>query len=273
MDKLEISKKIDSQITQIFSNNQLQGFEKAVKLADGVNMLRELLSKEYMDSIMKLQGSKIGFRTDKDKNQDGSKGSGYPVEVVKDCLIEATLLGLEPVGNHWNILAGNMYVTKEGAEYLLNKEGVKHILRFGPTQIDQQQKVARLDVKVEWTYEGQKHEETIPVSAKWNAYATDDSIQGKATRKARMWLYNRIRNTQISDGDITDIPYQEINEVITYDSVETLFHEKIEVLTADELKHAKNILENKREKDYKRLYDFLNSEPVKSRKNGNDNQH
>ena len=53
-----------------------------------------------------------------------------------------------------------------------------------------------------------------------------------------MWLYNRIHNTQISDGDITDIPYQEINEVITYDGVETLFHEKIEVLTADELKHS-----------------------------------
>lgn len=265
MDKFEISKKIDSQVTQIFSNSQLQGFEKAVKLADGVNMLRELLSADYMASIMKLQGSKIGFRTDKDKKQDGSKGDGYPVEIVKDCLIEATLIGLEPVGNHFNILAGNMYVTKEGAEYLLNKEGVKHTLRFSSPKIDQQQKVARLDVEVEWTYEGEKNKETVPVSAKWNAYTTEDAIQGKATRKARVWLYNRIHNTQISDGDITDIPYQEVNEVITYENLETLFHERIEVLTEAELKHAKAILESKREKDYKRLYDFLNSDDVKAR--------
>jgi hypothetical protein len=265
MDKLEISKKIDTQVTQIFSNSQLQGFEKAVKLADGVNMLRELLSDDYMTNIMKLQGSKIGFRTDKDKKQDGSKGDGYPVDIVKDCLIEATLIGLEPVGNHWNILAGNMYVTKEGAEYLLNKEGVKHILRFGSPKIDQQQKVARLDVEVEWTHEGQKNKEIVPISTKWNAYTTEDAIQGKATRKARVWLYNRIHNTQISDGDITDVAYQEVHEIINYDSVEGLFHEHIEKLTEAEIKHAKMILEGKREKDYKRLYDFLNGEELKKR--------
>lgn len=265
MGNLEISKQIDSQITQIFSSSQLQGFEKAVKLAEGINILRELLSPEYMENIMKLQGSKIGFRTDKDKKQDGSKGDGYPLEVVKDCLIEATLIGLQPVGNHWNILAGNMYVTKEGAEYLLNKEGVKHILRFGSPKIDQQQKVARLDVKVEWTHEGQKHEEIVPVSTKWNTYTTEDAIQGKATRKARVWLYNRIHNTQISDGDITDVPFQEVNEAINYETTEELYLKYLPVLNKDEIKLAKGILENRREKDYKRLYDFLNSNVVTSR--------
>lgn len=262
---IEISKKIDGEITQIFSNSQLQGFEKAVKLADGIQVLRELLTADYMKNIMNLQGSKLGFRTDKDKKQDGTKGDGYPLEIVKDCLIEATLIGLEPVGNHWNILAGNMYVTKEGAEYLLNKEGVKHILRFGSPKIDQQQKVARLDVEVEWTYNGEKNKEVVPISTKWNAYTTEDAIQGKATRKSRVWLYNRIHNTQISDGDITDVPYQEVNEVINYESVETLFHENIEKLTDKEVKHAKSILEDKREKDYKRLFDFLSSDEIKAR--------
>ena len=265
MGNLEVSKKIDSQLTQIFSNSQLQGFEKAVKLAEGINVLRELLSPEYMENIMKLQGSKIGFRTDQDKNKDGSKGKGYPLGVVKDCLIEATLIGLEPVGNHWNILAGKMYVTKEGAEYLLNKEGVKHILRFGSPKVDQGQKVARLDVEVEWTYNGEKNKEIVPVSTKWNAYTTEDAIQGKATRKARVWLYNRIHNTQISDGDITDVPIQEVYEVITHESVQDLFHEKAEVLTEKEAKYAKAIIENEREKDYKRLYDFLSSDEVSNR--------
>lgn len=266
MDKmLEVSRKIDNELTSVFGNSQLKGFEKAHKLASGIDTLRTLLDDEYMGNIMKLQGSKIGFRTDKDKKQDGSKGTGYPVEIVKDCLIEATLIGLEPIGNHWNILAGNMYVTKEGAEYLLNKEGVKHILRFGSPKIDQQQKVARLDVEVEWTHEGNKSKEIVPVSTKWNAYTTEDAIQGKATRKARVWLYNRIHNTQISDGDITDIPHQEIVEEITHENIENLFHEKAEILTDKEVKHAKDILENKREKDYKRLYDFLNSDNLNNR--------
>lgn len=262
---IEISKKIDSQMTQLFGDTQLKGFEKAIKLSDGINALRELLTDDYMSSIMKLQGSKLGFRTDKDKNKDGSKGPGYPVTVVKDCLIEATLIGLEPVGNHWNILAGNMYVTKEGAEYLLNKEGVNHILRFGNPKIDQQQKVARLDVVVEWNHNGESHKDTVPVSTKWSSYTTEDAIQGKATRKARVWLYNRIHNTQISDGDISDIPHQVVNETITYESTESLYLENLPVLTDEEQKLAKDILENRREKDYKRLYDFLSSEAVSNR--------
>ena len=257
MDNLEISKRIDSEMLQVFGDSQLKGFEKAAKLASGIDVLRTLLSDEYMKDIMKLQGSKLGFRTDKDRKPDGSKGDGYPVEIVRDVLIEATLIGLEPVGNHFNIIGGNMYVTKEGAEYLLNKESVRPILRFGPTKIDQQGKVARLDVEVEWTQDGKKNKEIVPLSTKWNAYTTEDAIHGKATRKARVWLYNRIHNTQISDGDIQDIPHQEITDLASLENLEEMFLELAELMTEKELKLAKDIIENRRKKDYKRLYDFM----------------
>ncbi|MFK5282891.1 hypothetical protein ACI3PL_25325, partial [Lacticaseibacillus paracasei] len=63
---------------------------------------------------MALQGNRLGFKTDKDKS------GGYPESVVKNCLIEAVLLGIQPTGNQFNIIAGNMYPTKEGCGYLLN---------------------------------------------------------------------------------------------------------------------------------------------------------
>ena len=258
--KLEISKKIDNQLTQIFSDQQLSGFSKAVKLADGITQLRELLDKDYMESIMKLQGSRIGYRTDKDKT------GGYDMATVKDALIEAVLIGLSPVGNMFNIIASSCYITKEGAEHLLKQQGVSHVLRFGPVSIDQKNKVAKLDVEIEYTYEGKKHKETVPVSVKWNQYMSEDAIFGKATRKARVWLYNKINNTYLTDGDVSDIPHVVISDSITKESIQELLDDKKELvgkdgnqlLTEKEISYIELILSEEREKDYKKAYDFLN---------------
>ena len=252
--KLTVSKKIDSEITQIFSNSQLQGFEKAIQLADGITQLRSLLDDNYMGSIMNLQGSKIGFRTDKDKS------GGYAVAEVKDCLIEAVLIGLQPAGNQFNIIAGNMYPTKEGFGYLLDKDGVQYSLRFGASKIDQPNKVARLDVEIEYyDRDGVQHKESLPVSTKWNAYTTDDAIQGKATRKARAWLYNKLHNTQISDGDINDIPHVVVEEETSKENIQALLDVKKEHLTDTEYKYTKSVIDEERTKDYKKAYDFLKS--------------
>lgn len=251
---LQVSRKIDSEITQIFSNQQLQGFEKALKLSEGISQLRTLLDKNYMSSIMGLQGSKIGFRTDKDKE------SGYSEDVVKDCLIEAVLIGLQPAGNHFNIIAGNMYPTKEGFGYLLEQDGVNYTLRFGPTKIDAPNKVARLDVEIEYFDKDAVQQKTIlPVSTKWNTYATDDAIQGKATRKARAWLYNKLHGTQISDSDISEVPHELITETITTESIKELIKKKKDLLSNDEISRIDSVIAEERTKDYKKVFDFLTS--------------
>jgi hypothetical protein len=57
---------------------------------------------------MALQGSNLGFKTDKDKT------GGYSEAEVKTCLIDAVLLGLQPTGNEFNIIASQMYPTGVG---------------------------------------------------------------------------------------------------------------------------------------------------------------
>lgn len=77
-------------------------------------MLREAFTPEVMGAFMSLQNTALGFRTDKAQG-------GYPEDVVKEAVIEASLRGLSPVGNQFNIISGRMYVTKEGFQFLLSQ--------------------------------------------------------------------------------------------------------------------------------------------------------
>ena len=53
-----------------------------------ITTLRNLLTPKIMEPIMALQNTSLGFRTD--------NFNGYPVDVVKDALIEATFKGVYP---------------------------------------------------------------------------------------------------------------------------------------------------------------------------------
>ena len=106
--KNEVAIQLNQAVGSVLNQVNLIGFEKAYATAKSIETLKTLLTPEYMHPIMQLQGNRLGFKTDKDK------GSGYPVDVVKNCLIEAVLMGLQPYGNEFNIIAGNTYPTKEG---------------------------------------------------------------------------------------------------------------------------------------------------------------
>ena len=88
-------------------------FARAFQMAAGIRMLKAAITKEMMADLMDLQGSPLGFRTDKDK--DG----GYPEAVVKECAIEAALRGAYWVGNEFNIIA------IRGPDRLLEKERIR----------------------------------------------------------------------------------------------------------------------------------------------------
>ena len=115
---LSISKVIDSEISTVLASN-VSGFQKAFVMSSAIDIIKEQLSDEYMKPIMALQGSSLGFKTDMDtikKQVNGKwateKGPGYPMEIVRECLIEAIFLGLEVTGNQFNIIGGNMYPTR-----------------------------------------------------------------------------------------------------------------------------------------------------------------
>ena len=174
----------------------VSGMKKAVMAANFVSQMRAALTPEIMGPIMALQGNGIGFRTDKDS------AGGYPVEVVKGCLIEAAALGLGAVGNQFNIISGRTYVTKEGAGQLLKNLGVRHSETCLAPEISNNQ--AKSKVVVEWRDADGEHKETLEFLVRVNSGMGADAVNGKAVRKARMWLYGRITGMELADGDIED---------------------------------------------------------------------
>ena len=88
-------------------------FRRAFAVAEAVYQLKALLTPEVMKPILNLQNTSLGFQTDR-------RDTGYPLEVVKECLIDAVLSGVSPVGNEFNIIAGRAYITKNGMLHKLS---------------------------------------------------------------------------------------------------------------------------------------------------------
>lgn len=194
----EVAKQLNNSVFQVIGHDNLIGFEKAYLIAHAAGELKKLLNDEYMKPIMDLQGNKLGFKTDKDNN------GGYPKDVVKNCLIEAVLTGVQPFGNQFNIIAGNCYITKEGFGYLLkNIKGLQYEIIPELPRINAQS--AAVVMNIEWTIGGVTKNKKLDIPIKVNQYMGADAVIGKATRKARCWLFNTITGNEIMDGDITDV--------------------------------------------------------------------
>lgn len=194
----EVAKKLDFAVLQVIGQDNILGFTKAFEVANATAVLKELLNDEYMKPIMLLQGNRLGFKTDKDTT------GGYSKEVVKNCLIEAVLMGVQPSMNHFNIISNNCYITKEGFGYLLSKlQGLSYeIVPFVPKVEGEQ---ATIVMKITWSMNGGKTEvRENEFVIKVNRMMGADAIIGKATRKARAWLYNTLTGSELGDGDISD---------------------------------------------------------------------
>jgi len=195
-----VALKLNEAVGSVLNQVNLQGFERAYQTAQSIEVLKTLLTPEYMAPIMQLQGNRLGFKTDKDKS------GGYPVDVVKNCLIEAVLMGLQPYGNEFNIIAGNTYATKEGLGRLLATwKGLQYTLVCGVPKPQPDNKSAVVDVNIKWTINNETKEQDIPISVKLDAYTSVDALVGKATRKGRAWLVSAISGIEVTDGDVTDI--------------------------------------------------------------------
>lgn len=190
-------------------------FSRTIAYGMAVAEMREALTPGVMSSIMKLKGSKLGFKTDENAN------NLYPAELVRDAVIDAATLGLQCVGNQFNIIGGNMYVTKEGFTFLLRnlaKQGKLADLKFvyHPADITESstqgtrrdgslyQKIereGRVKVDVSCTFNGKPVQEQLEFIVRVNNGMTQDAVLGKAERKAKAWLYNYLTDQCVSDGD------------------------------------------------------------------------
>jgi hypothetical protein len=179
---------------------------KALIVARSIKQFRSLLSESVMKDIMELQNNSLGFRTDK------ATSGGYPVAVVQDCVVQAFMRGLRVTGNEINIIAGNLYVTKEGFERLLAELDGMTNLKIQIGVPENKEGGALVPARAEWVYHGVadgivwEKEATadyrIPIRV--NSAMGIDAILGKAKSKVLRNIYARATGTRLAATEDAD---------------------------------------------------------------------
>jgi hypothetical protein len=198
----------------------LSHVKQAVRLAHGLRALRAALSDDFVrEVLLPLQGTKLGFLTDKDRNDDGSPGPGYPIAVVRDCSTVALIHGFNIVGNEFNIIAGGFYGTQAGFERKVHEfPGLTDFDEEPSVPVMHQEKGALVSYTATWrlngkpmsmectlTKVGDKIIDTrIPVTV--NRRMGVDAIIGKARRKMLFRVYKRLTGSVlgIGEGEVGD---------------------------------------------------------------------
>lgn len=173
----------------------------ALRLAEGINTLRKLLTDDTMKPIMALQGTPLGFLTDKDK------AKGYPLEVVRDCLIEALLRGVRPVGNEFNIIAGRLYCAQAGFARLVREFPGLTNLKTTLHLKEMSKAGAKVDGSATWNLNGQPQELSTEIPIRVNEYMGADAVLGKGYRKLLHQIYRQLTGTHhlmMPEGDVDD---------------------------------------------------------------------
>lgn len=186
-------------------DNATAAFEAVVV----VNQLRAALTDEVMNAVfMPLMNTKIGFRTDRDPNRPVKQKDGtyaapkpYDVKVVRDCLIDALVNGLNSTGNQFNIIAGSMYPTKEGYTSLLKKIGCKYYIMVGQDSQPKDAPFAEILCKINYEYNGEKNSFSVTAVVKKDGFSSADQLRGKAERRAKKTLYEYLTGCDLGDAD------------------------------------------------------------------------
>lgn len=82
---------------------------------------------------------------------------------------------------------------------------------------------------------------------------------GKAERKAKRWLFNTIKGTDISDGDVNDIPHVEVvDENDKLKKMKELFEAKKELISKEDKIFIQGVIDAKEEANYDKVIYNLN---------------
>lgn len=188
----------------------LGSFERTFKLAAGMQELRELITDEMMRNVMQLMDTPLGFRTDHDPkltDRDGKPFEPYPVAVVKEALIEATLRGLQPVGNQFNIIGQRCYITKEGFTHKLKElpgfAGLQ--ITMSPPRVGADGAGAIVQCVATWTMDGRPGRIECEIPVRINKGMGADAALGKAERKLKARIYAQITGSEQPEGDVEDV--------------------------------------------------------------------
>lgn len=181
-------------------------FKAAFITANAVAQLREMISPDMLRGIMSLMNTRLGFLTDKNPNRPGKEGSPiYPENVVRDVVVEMALRGVPFVGNCFNIIAGNGYVTKEGLTFLLKNPRLAITdlrIDFGVPRSAANNGGALVPFQAAWKVKGVSQDMSGEIPVRVNDGMGADAILGKADRKVKARIYARVSGTELTDGDV-----------------------------------------------------------------------
>lgn len=198
----------------------LSHIKQAVRMAQGLRALRAALTDDFVrEVLMPLQSSKLGFLTDKDRDDNGGPGPGYPISVVRDCVTVAMIHGFNVVGNEFNIIAAGFYGTQAGFDRKVREfPGLSHFVEQPGVPVMHQEKGALVPYVASWRINGKPDniacvytkdgdsvfDNRIPVTV--NKRMGVDAIIGKARRKLLFRIYQRLNGGAygIGDGEIGD---------------------------------------------------------------------
>jgi hypothetical protein len=178
---------------------------QALLTARALQEIRTAMDLQFVQRvIMPLQGTRLGFKTDRDK--DG----GYAADVVRDAVVEALLRGFRIVGNEMNIIGGNFYATLEGLERKINEFPGLTNLSLSPGVPEMSQGNALVTYHAKWILNGEPGEilcaktsdADMRIPVRIHAGNGHDLVLGKAKRKMLARIFQRISGVKIPEGDI-----------------------------------------------------------------------
>lgn len=205
---------------------KLDPLHAALVRADAIESLRAQLTDEVMGRFYPLMNTSLGFRTDRPNKRNDTP---YSVHEVRDCFIEALLLGLRLTDNEWNIISGRCYVTREGFSRLLRDfDGLTDLrVDYGVPTGDRTKGVV-VPCKASWLIGNVEDRIDANIPVKGDDYATLDQLLGKADRKFKARIYNRLTGSAFTaEGEIDDIAPQAAAETAhpastTQDAIDNL---------------------------------------------------
>jgi hypothetical protein len=173
-------------------------FDEAIATGNALEEIRAWLSDDAMKPIMAMQNTRLGFKTD--------NSAGYPVPVVRDVLIEAVLMrGVRPVGNEFNIIKQQCYITKEGYQGKIAREKPITDFRFDMGVPKTLPTGAIVPCKATWKKNGKEDSKEAEIPVRMDSGSTIDNILGKAERKFLKRVWEQMTGKTEPDGDVDDI--------------------------------------------------------------------
>jgi hypothetical protein len=188
-----------------------------------------------MKDFRRLENNILGFKTDRDpdrqvwnkKTEKYERVQPYDDQTVRRCVIAAFAQGAKLVGNEFNILAGNLYLTKKywipRVKQFPGLTALKIV--WGVPAQSSSGKGWLFPVRANWRLHGKLDEIACVASKEFDSrivvrgYETSsiDELRGRAESKLYRMIHERISGINLDLADSDDVIDVESNELIETD--------------------------------------------------------